>query len=134
MGSFVNTGLTVDGTLYDVLVQFSSLVETPEGVILSSGETINKVKYQHRIGTVISYELVIDPKPGHLSDYDDLRTVLTDANDPIHEFVLPRINGTLTFDGVAQNGADEFRGVKNGSVVWGAFKVNITPTDPQVTI
>lgn len=134
MASFKNTGLTIDGVFYDVLIQFESMSFVTEPIIISSAESINGVIEQKRIGTRFNYQLTIDPKTGHQSDYDSLVSLLSDPTNPEHSFSFPHENSTLTFNGIISRSEDVFRGIWNGAVVWGTMRLEIIPTDPQVTI
>lgn len=127
------TGLTVDGVLYDVLIQFETLRYGSEAVIASSGETIGKVIDERRTGTRLIYSLVIDPKPGKQNIYNELRDVLSDPTNPEHTFALPRFNSTISFDGVVLSGTDYFGGVYGGVNVWRGLDISIEPKTPQIS-
>ena len=128
-----STGLTVDGVLYDVLIQFDTLEYESEKVVASSGVTIGNVIDEKRLGTRLIYSLVIDPKPKKQSDYDDLRAVLADPTTPTHTFTLPHIDTTISFSGIVLSGTDHFGGVFNGVNIWRGLEIQIDPVAPQIT-
>jgi len=129
--SIQTTGLSVDGTVFNVLIRYESLSLTPEAFITNSGETIGRVVEQTRAGTRLNYTLVIDPSPNYSADYNDLRSLLADSSI-VHTFIFPRGSSTVSFTGAVLSGKDKFAGFKAGSPVWRGLEITVEPLKPQI--
>lgn len=125
------TGITVDGRLYHVFVQYPdrtrdfSIVEGNNNGTAITGRTIRDI-----IGTAYSYTMTILADPNHPIDYDDLYYVLSAPVD-YHRVSLPFGQTTLNFDAQIISGSDKDLGMDRGYHRWDDLNITFTPMEPQ---
>lgn len=126
MASFKNTGLTVDGIFYDVLVRYPDIARSFAQIGTSYAAIAGNVEKQI-IGTKITYSLTVDPKPSLQATYNSFYEMITNPANPTHIFVMPFGASTISFTGTVLSGSDSFGGFVGGIPRWYGLNISIMP-------
>lgn len=125
------SGITVDGTLYDVRIVYGSIQRTfqiVEGT--NTGTSIDATRIRDIIGTSYSYQMQIEPNPANMSDYYSFYNKISEPVD-YHSIIMPYGNETLTFNACIEGGTDVDAGMFGGQRKWKTLTVVFTPLTPQ---
>lgn len=129
----VNTKLTIDGTTYDVMLEFGSMqrsFEVVQGPNVGVGIPGNEI--QDILGTSYSYSVRILPRLLRPQDYDSLWHKLS-APVESHSVTFPYGQTTMSFNAKVVSGSDAFQGVFGSKNRWGGMTIEFIPVQPQRT-
>jgi hypothetical protein len=130
-------GVTVDGTLYKVGIEYKSMKRTFE-IKEGSGKTSaisGKVKLDP-IGLYYTYKMKFRSIPGQQADYDALFLKLS---EPVysHSISFPFAQTMISFDAMIESGSDTYKGFDydefNGQHTklrqWDELEITFIPTN-----
>jgi len=124
------TGITMDGTTYDVRTVFGSLKRS---FTFTEGENAGVSKYGTEIldtiGTKYSYTVDIEPNQSNPTAYDSFYEAVSNPNR-IHTITMPYGQTTLSFSAKIESGQDAYQG-KCGYERWDGLSLVFTPMYPQ---
>lgn len=125
------TGLTLDGTFYDVQIVYPSLrrhFEVVQGV--NRGTNILGGEISDVLGTKYTYTLDIEPKPSNPTAYDSFYQAIS-TPQASHTISMPYGQTTMTFDCKIVSGTDTNRGKIGGYEKWSGLSISFIPINPQ---
>lgn len=128
-------GITMDNTYYHVRVVYNTLFREFE--LLEGPAEGYMQNYRHErdlIGTGISYDMLIQPDPDHLDDYDSFFEELCNPLMPYHNITMPYGNSTITFGAEITGGRDVYDGMLSGRRRWKNLTVRFKWHYPQIEV
>ena len=125
------TRITVDNTIYRVLVKYGSMkrsFELMEGN--NTGTAISRRSIRDILGTNYTYRMTVLADPNYPEDYDNFYWKITEPVD-YHSIVLPFGQSTITFQAKILSGEDVYTGYQTGYQRWDEMELTFEPMQPQ---
>lgn len=125
------TGITINGTWYDVRIDYNTLQRTWQVISgVNAGTTMSGREIPDIIGTKISYSMTIEPNPSNRVAYDNLYDVLNAAVESVSVRV-PYGQVPIVFDARVVSATDTCGGTISAQNIWKGLRVTFVPTKPQ---
>lgn len=128
-------GITVNGTHYDVLIHYPSVVRSITMLSGSNaGRMIDKSMFNDVVGSSLAYSFTISPDPSDRTDYDALLEVLTNPQNSVSITGLPYGQSTISLVCKVTNIRDEYDGMIGSVRRWKGMQVSVENVIPYKTI
>ena len=126
------SGITIDGTDYDVIVtsNIERAFELKQGGsqgVAQTGREIPDV-----IGTNYVFSVRVEPNKSNFAAYDALYEVIS-APVEYHTVTVPYGQTSMTFQAMILSGSDKLKRKVGTSRRWGELKIQMKPIEPQRT-
>lgn len=126
------SGITIDGTDYDVIVTSGiersfELKQGNLGGVAQTGREIPDI-----LGTDYIYTMTVEPNRNNFSAYDAFYQAIS-APVEYHTVTVPYGQSTLTFEAMILSGGDVLKRRVGSGRRWGNLKIEIRPIEPQRT-
>lgn len=126
-------GITIDGTYYDVRVDFGSFTRAFTVISGSNaGTAMTGREIPDIVGTGYTYTMTVEPNPGNRAAYDSFFTKISSPVDYV-TVTLPYAQTTISFKARVVGGQDHYQGTINGKNKWGGMSVTFRYIEPSVT-
>lgn len=126
------SGITIDGTDYDVIVtsEIERSFELKQGKLGGTAQTGREIP--DILGTNYSYKLHVEPNKNNYSAYDAFYQAIT-APVEYHTVQVPYGQSSLTFEAMILSGTDRLKRKIGANRRWGGLDIVLQPIEPQRT-
>lgn len=129
--------IQIDGTAYDVRIDYSSLDRNFVIIAGKNARTKKTLTIAYKeifdpVGTGYEYSFIVNPNPSNLTAYDNFYAKISEAVET-HSITMPFGQSTITFNAHIESGKDTFMGYNSqGKGMWGNLVVKFKYVEPVV--